>query len=121
LDLSKELISKWLQEYMFKDRQNKMELANNIANYLSDNKKFKTHSRHIGRQEAKGLNLVIEDLEADQEVQDLVLSIYHATTHTFNGSGAVKIIENHLGKAYVGMGPVVQTPQSIPPTPTQNQ
>jgi len=44
---------------------------------------------------------MIDDLEADQTFQDLVLSIYHATTHTFNGSPAVKIIENQNGRAYI--------------------
>ncbi len=43
----------------------------------------------------------IVPLEKDQTLQDLVLSVFHATTHTFNATGAVKILENHLGKAFI--------------------
>ncbi len=47
------------------------------------------------------MGLVIEDLEDDPEFQDLILSVFHATTHTFDGTDAVKIIENQNGKAFV--------------------
>ena len=43
----------------------------------------------------------MENLEDDDKLQDLVLSVFHATTHTFDGTGAVKIIENQLGKAFI--------------------
>ncbi|MCL4211628.1 MAG: hypothetical protein KJZ68_13315, partial [Phycisphaerales bacterium] len=29
------------------------------------------------------------------------LSVFHATTHTFSGTTAVKIIENNLGRAFI--------------------
>ncbi|MBA7545518.1 hypothetical protein ES705_37887 [subsurface metagenome] len=29
------------------------------------------------------------------------MSVFHATTHTFNGTMAAKIIENHDGKAFI--------------------
>ena len=41
------------------------------------------------------------ELEQDQTLQDLVLSVFHATTHTFSGTVAVKVIENHPRKAFV--------------------
>lgn len=41
------------------------------------------------------------DLEDDQLSQDLFLSVFHAVTHTFNGTAAVKVIENNLGKAFM--------------------
>jgi hypothetical protein len=41
----------------------------------------------------------VEDLEADQRLQDAVLSVHHAAFHTFSGP-AVKIIENHLGRGF---------------------
>ena len=45
--------------------------------------------------------LIIEDLESDQKLQDLVLSVFHATMLTFDsGVGVVKIIQNHLGNMF---------------------
>lgn len=43
----------------------------------------------------------IENLEANQAEQDAFLTVFHTYMHTFNATGAVKIIENHLGKAYL--------------------
>jgi len=59
--------------------------------------------------------LNIENLENDQELQDLVLSVFHATTHTFNGTTAVKIIENHNGKAFIKAQQTI--PIQLPPPP----
>ena len=49
----------------------------------------------------------IEDLESDQRLQDAVLSVFHATVQTFNQTRAVKIIENHKGRAYVKIAGVI--------------
>jgi hypothetical protein len=46
-------------------------------------------------------------------LQDAVLSVHHATMHTFNGA-AVKIIENHLGVAYVKIAQTIQVPIGFP-------
>ena len=62
------------------------------------------------------MGLIIEDLEDDQEFQDLILSVFHATTHTFNGTNAVKIIENHTGKAFVKQQQTILIQQSPPPS-----
>ena len=113
--LSKTLLTEWLERYMFSGDPDAAEKARNIAHYLSDHKEFKSHGRHISRDKAKELKLNIENLEDDQELQDLVLSVFHATTHTFNGTGAVKIIENHNGKAFVKVQQTVQVQLPVPP------
>jgi hypothetical protein len=100
--LSETLVSDWLEKYMFKDRDDASRIAHYIASYLSAHSEFKSHGRHICREKARSeIGLKILDLEEDQIYQDLVLSVFHATTHTFTGTPAVKIIENHLGKAFV--------------------
>ena len=86
---------------MFADREDAEDISKEIAAKLADHKEFKSHGRHISRDKSKKMGLVIEDLEDDQEFQDLILSVFHATTHTFTGTNAVKIIENHNGKAFV--------------------
>ena len=45
--------------------------------------------------------MVIRNLEDDEQFQDLSLSVFHATTHTFMGTAAIKIVENHRGRAFV--------------------
>ncbi|RLI75156.1 serine protease [Archaeoglobales archaeon] len=101
IDLSQELVHKWLREYMFKGDKNAEEKAKEIANFLSNYQYFKSHSRHINVDQAKELGLYIEELEKDQEFQDLVLSVFHATMLTFDRTPSVKIIENHQGRAFI--------------------
>ena len=101
LDLSKKLVSQWLEANMFAGKPNSKQIAADISKKLAQHKELKSHGRHINRDKAKEMGLIIEDLEKDQTLQDLVLSVFHATTHTFDGTPAVKIIENHNGKAFV--------------------
>ncbi len=98
IDLSKCLVEEWLATYMFRADPAK---ASEIAGWLSNHGNFKSHGRHIDRAEAENRGLRIERLEGDQDLQDLVLSAYHATSHTFSGTPAVKIIENQRGKAFI--------------------
>jgi hypothetical protein len=128
-ELSKTLVRAWLAKYMFKNERGRAQKAEQIADWLGDHSIFKTHGRPISCVVAKQHKLKVMELESDQALQDAVLSIYHAVTHTFTGTGAVKIIENHLGKAYVqavqtmpmqlGMVPQQQPavlPQQQPPS-----
>lgn len=113
--LSKTLLTEWLERYMFSGDPDAAEKAKNIANYLSNHKEFKSHGRHISRDKAKELKLNIENLEDDQKLQDLVLSVFHATTHTFNATAAVKIIENHNGNAFIKQQQTVSLQLPAPP------
>ena len=61
----------------------------------------KSHARHISKKECLEVGLVISDLEANQELQDAVLTTHHAFMHTFSSTVCVKIIENHHGVAYI--------------------
>lgn len=131
LKLSQELVRKWLPLYMFKGQEDATEKANHVAAWLSNHGEFKTHSRFLTRERLRSEGgLEVHNLEDDQELQDLVLSVFHAVTHTFNATPAVKIIENHEGKAFIkqiqavmvnlpiqGLPPAIQPPaqQPIPP------
>jgi len=122
--LAKELVSEWLEKYMFAGLENANAQAKHVANYLADHTKFKTHSKHIDRDEARGEGLMIENLEDDQKFQDLVLSVFHATTHTFTGTGTTsKIIENQLGKAFIKTQQLVQYfgQQGVPSTAQKDE
>lgn len=112
VDLSKELVRRWLSEYMFQGEPDNSK-ADDIAEWLSQHAHHKSHGRHISSEELREMGLVVDELEADPELQDLVLSVYHATTLTFAQTAAGKIIENDRGRAYVKMIP---NAHPVPPT-----
>lgn len=110
--LSVELVSKWLRLYMFGDRKRSAGKARRIAMHLANHSKFKSHTRHIDMDIAMKLGLKVTALEEDQALQDLVLSVFHATTIIFDRR-VIKIIENHLGNAFIKQQPL---PPGPPPT-----
>jgi hypothetical protein len=115
--LSKTLVAGWLEQYMFKGEDDAAKKAEGIADWLSSHKNFKSHGRHLSREilRTNGMTKII-DLESDPEVQDLVLSIFHATTLTFDRTPAVKLVKNQLGKSFYKMlqPPVQMMPQMMP-------
>jgi hypothetical protein len=119
--LSEDLVSEWLTSYMFRGQTDAGVKGKEIAHWLSDHSVFKTHARPISRDELIGKGVIICDLERDQVEQDLFLSIHHAASHTFASTPAVKIIENHRGKAYVRSLNIVQQILVPAPVPTLPQ
>ena len=117
-DLGEELVREWLARYMFRTDRKRKSKARAIAKWLSTHSHFKSHARSISRDDLQDKGLNITALEADQDAQGLILSVFHATSHTFNLTGAVKIIENHLGKAYLKMLQEVIV-QQVPAQPAQ--
>ena len=114
--LSEQLVRGWLESYMLQNDRKRKSKARNIARWLSTHKHFRTHSRHIPRSELEQRGLIIDHLEDDQTAQDLFLSVFHATTHTFTATSAVKLIENHLGKAFIKqVTPIVVQMPGPPP------
>lgn len=111
--LSKTKVAEWLNSYMFKDDEVKPGEA--IADWLGDFNEHKTHGRPINYQLARKKGLKITLLEDDQELQDKVLSVFHATLVTFDVAPCVKLIENHLGKGsyIVVQQQIVQVGQPI--------
>ena len=124
-DLSKELVRNWLGKYMFKNHTDSAAKADQIATWLGDHTKFKTHARYLNRDLLREKGFKVVDLESDKGQQDYILSLFHAVTHTFTNSAAVKIIENHLGHAYINqvqqivVQQPIQPPTAVPPGPGQ--
>ncbi len=125
--LSKDLVERWLARYMFSGAADAPVKAASITTWITKHKGFMSHARHLARDEIESHGLVIERLEDDPKLQDLVLSSFHATTHTFEGTGCVKIIENNQGKAFVKSLQQVLVnqpgaqPKVPPPTPANPQ
>ncbi|AIX99751.1 hypothetical protein ART_0153 [Arthrobacter sp. PAMC 25486] len=106
------MVSEWLAKYMFKGLPEREQLASEAADFFADTERHISHSRGIARDQLiQDLPaLVIEHLEDDSALQDAVLSAYHIVNHTLSMSGAVKLIENHNGRAYVKTVQQVSTP-----------
>ena len=99
------------------------EAAESIMNYLRS--RF-DHIRAVipvaAMSAATMMALACDEILMGTHSQDLVLSVHHAARHTFNDTGTTKLIENHLGRAYLEMqGQVIvgQRPgQPVQPVPT---
>ncbi len=121
--LSRRLVRDWLANYMFKGMKRASYKAAFVAKRLAAHQDHKRHARHLDRDDCKNMGLVIDDLEQDQTLQDLVLSVFHASTLTFTVTPAVKIIENQNGKAFIKMSGriMIQQPPPGNPPPSKNQ
>lgn len=96
-----DIVEEWLNENMFSKEKDKSVKVKKILSQLSDHSKTLSHSRHLGINEIKSIGLKVEELEKDQKLQDLVLSVHHATIISLTQTHAVKIMENNIGKSYV--------------------
>lgn len=95
IHLSKSKVAEWLNMYMFKNDENKP--GDRIAEWLGNFREHETHGRPINYELAREKELKVSLLEDDQELQNKVLSAFHATMLTFDVVPCVKIIENQLG------------------------
>ena len=98
---SQAIVKDWLQSGMFSGSKNAKVTARNIVRHLSDHSKHRSHSRHIHIEDCKKIGLKISDLESNQDLQELVLTVHHAFIHTLTSSLAYKIVENHNGEAMI--------------------
>jgi hypothetical protein len=84
---------------MFANDDDPARKAEETSAYFADHRLHQSHSLGLDRDQARDAGVKVEDLEADQRLQDAVLTVHHAAFHTFSGP-AVKIIENHLGRGF---------------------
>jgi len=105
IDWSEKLAEDWLNRNMCNGDAAK---TKKILKEFIDHNKNKSHARHISKEQCKQIGLSVVDMEADNDLQDLILTTHHSFMHTFSNSGATKIVENHLGVAYIEQLPVIQ-------------
>jgi hypothetical protein len=111
-ELSKTIVRSWLTRYMFSREADPAAKAEAVAVHLSDYGAFKSHGRRVARDELRGLGLNVTDLEDDQVLQDLVLSVHHSINHVMNVLSVVKLIENNLGKAFIRRTRILQVQEA---------
>lgn len=98
---AEQLVTDWLMTGMLMGRRNKAKKAKRIVGELGDHAVTKSHGRHYSIGQMKRIGAVVTPLEADNDLQDVILSYHHAATLTFTNTSAVKLIENHLGVSFI--------------------
>lgn len=114
IDWSNKMVTEWLCTNMLSDRTSPEEDAKKIVDTLGSHKETFTHEKHIHIDVCKELGIKVIPLESldnrelggCKDLQDCVLTIHHTYMHTFSNSNAVKIVENHLGRAMIMNAPM---------------
>ncbi len=101
LQWSETLVREWLRTGMFADADNPEAAIDRVVSELGDHALNLNHARHISIAKAQEISLKVEALEDDAKLQDAVLSVHHATIHTLSSTNAFKVIENHIGTAFI--------------------
>lgn len=121
LALAEELVSKWLEQYMFAGDPEAKEKAERIAEYLASHNQFHSHSRRVGMDDLLALRANILDMRTEPKLHDAVRDVYTAISLTLSSTNAYKIVENSNGEAVIGMVNLnvqVQPQQGSPTAPT---
>ncbi len=111
IEWSEKLAFDWLKRNMCNGDETK---TKKILIEFSDHKTNKSHARHISKDKCKEIGVSIVDMENDNDLQDLILTVHHSFMHTFAHSAATKIVENHLGVAYIESLPIQAQPVQQP-------
>jgi hypothetical protein len=118
------MVQEWLRNYMLRNDPDAAQKAETAAEWFANYEYFGSHGRRVSLADIRALGLNATALEADNDLQDAVLSVHHAYALTMSNTGTVKVTENHLGKAYVklvqmvlqqGPGAPITPPVSLPP------
>lgn len=117
LKLSKELVSEWLQKYMFEDDDSKQETIKTAVDFFSDYDQHKTHSRPLTFDRVKDLGLKIA--VAEGELRTLMREAHILLNGFMSVSPFVKLYENNRGLSWgrqfqqvlPTVSPQIQSPQ----------
>ena len=101
ISLSESLVTEWLDKYMFASDKSKGKTKKIKQIVLQLNSNNKSHSRHFDVEFCKNLGLPITELEANQDLQESVLSVHHAFVITIDQSPVTKIIQSSTGATYL--------------------
>jgi hypothetical protein len=106
LDYGERMVSEWLCRRMLANLPDgeKAAKSRQLAKFFNDAANHKSHGRRIDRDEARAQGVEVKDLEADQELQELVLTAYHVATICFEQTSAAKMLWSNHGQRWVKSG-----------------
>ena len=90
ISFSKQFAEKWLSEYMLRDNQDK---AKEIANALSDNRRWLSHGKRIGIKEAQELGLNVELIKRDTKLWKYLWEYFGRAQIMMNSTATIKLYE----------------------------
>lgn len=101
VDMAAKFVHNRLVDNMLAGQSDAAAKADAIVQGLSDVDINKSHARHIHIDDCEALGLKIEKLEDNQDLQEAVLTVHHCYMHSLGVTSAAKIVENHLGAAFI--------------------
>ncbi len=125
LALSEELVSRWLETYMFAGKPNAKAKAEDVAKRLNDHAFWRSHSRRVDLKWLKDVaDLNVVDLATEPELGAAVHALHLALQITFSSSTVFKMVTNSRGGTLMGHAAQMMTlqipfqlPQPQPPAP----
>lgn len=99
---SEDMVLEWLKTGMFAgtSKPGPAARAKRVIKELSDHAITLSHARHIDLERAKAMGLNVTPLEADDDLQDAILTVHHLCAQTLADSLVVKLIENQDGVVF---------------------
>lgn len=123
---SNSFVREQLRNVMFYRSRDKAYKAAKVVRKLTDYRLGRqSHERHLHYEDCLSAGLKVVPMESDDTFQDLVLTVHHCYMHSLMNTPSFKLIENHLGAAFVkqfrefsvAMPQLLPTqPQIVPPT-----
>ena len=116
IDLSKSLVTSWLESYMFREDAERTEKSRRVADWLGDHNNFMTHARRVGTEQLLEVepSLSLSSLSGlGSETEKAVMEIYWAVDATFDQTEAIKLIEHGRGAAYIKTRRMLLAPSPI--------
>ena len=101
VEWTEEIVKNWLVTGMFKDLKDAEEKAETVYEELGDHALTKSHQRRIPVETIEKLGILVTRLEAEQKLQEAVMSVHHTCMLTLDQTAAYKLIENQNGTAYI--------------------
>jgi hypothetical protein len=115
VQLSKDLVKKWLEQYMFAGDANAAGLAQGIVDFLGDHNRFLSHARRVDIQALATRGAKIFNItDVDATLWQLLEELWYAVEHTFMGTPIFKIWENSKGERLFSF---LTVQQGQPPAP----
>ena len=109
IEWSNAFVEEQLATIMFKGQADAPAKAKKAVKHLTDYTGNKSHARHIHVDECEKI-LNVKRIESDPKLQDILLTVHHCYMHALMNTNSFKMIENHLGAAFVKQAATVVMP-----------
>lgn len=86
---------------MLADDPDKSSKIDAIIKAFGDHALTLSHARHLDIRQVQNAGVKVVALEDDQELQEAVLTVHHASIQTLSDTGCIKIIENQNSVSHI--------------------